>query len=188
MRHKQFVIHAESGFREMPILVSASAVQFSFGLDDFLLPDFTHVHIFPEAFIGTYPTLRLLEGNVSGSNVHLSWKHFLNGYQYPENGENAGLHEFAHAYHLQFTESNTRQSGSFEKAFGRFHELADQLCGSESKGVTDLYPANSLRNRDEFWAGTVELFFEKPATLASAFPDLYGTVVTLLRQDPLRGG
>jgi len=182
IRHKQFIIHAESGFREMPVLVSASAIQFSFGFDDFLLPQFRHIHIYPEAFIGTYPSLRFLEGNVSGRSVRLSWKHFLNGYQYPHNGENVGLHEFAHAYHLQFT---THQEWPwFAEIFQQFSVQATRICADEQLPGRELYPDYALKNADEFWAGTVELFFERPADLAKAYPDLFETLCRLLRQRP----
>ncbi|MEO6489721.1 MAG: zinc-dependent peptidase [Ferruginibacter sp.] len=101
MKQKTFKIHDDSGFKEMPMLISAAAIQFSLGMEKYLLPDFPFIHIFPNGFLGIDQTIRYLEGNVSDNSINISWKHFLNGYQYPSDGQNVGLHEKAHAYYIQ---------------------------------------------------------------------------------------
>jgi hypothetical protein len=62
---KTFIIHDSSGFKEMPILISATAIQVSFGLDKYLLPNFDTFNIYPAEFLGTQPFIRFLIGNVS---------------------------------------------------------------------------------------------------------------------------
>src|SRR4029077_16688995 len=41
---KTFKIYDKSGFREMPILISAAAIQVSFGLENYLLPNFSSIN------------------------------------------------------------------------------------------------------------------------------------------------
>lgn len=49
---KTFIIHDKSGFREMPILISATAIQLTFGLEKYLLPHFDTFNIYPQEFLG----------------------------------------------------------------------------------------------------------------------------------------
>ena len=182
---KIFVIHDKSGFKEMPILFSAAAIQLSFGLDKYLLRSFSHIHIFPEEFIGLHPTLRLLQGNVSGHSINLSWKHFMEGYQYPENGQNLGLHEFAHAFHYQYFETGTYIERDFVAAFPKFDECGNRAFQAEQLPGNDLYSDYALTNFQEFWAESVELFFERPGDLKAKYEDLYTAICKLLNQDPL---
>lgn len=114
----------QPGFKEIPILISASAVQLTFGLKKFLLPNFTFIHVYPQEFIGVPPTLRVLEGNVSGHAVNLSWKHFLEGYKNPANGQNVGLHELAHALYYQTFVVEENVDRNFRDTFDAFMNTA----------------------------------------------------------------
>jgi len=181
---KTFVIHDESGFKEMPVLISAAAVQISFGLEKYLLPHFSHIHIFPEEFIGYHPTLRLLEGNVSGHTINLSWKHFLNGYQLPENGQNVGLHEFAHAFYYQYFETGKHVEEDFIEAFPLFDACGNKAFEMEQQRTQRLYSDYTLRNFQEFWAESIEIFFERPADMKAMYADLYEAMCEILNQDP----
>ena len=181
-----FVIHDKSGFKEMPVLISAAAIQLTFGLEKYLLPDFDYIHIFPEEFIGVHPSIRVLEGNVSGNTINLSWKHFLEGFQYPNDGQNVGLHEMAHAYYYQFFETSRYQSdSSFVTGFPAFNNYGNKVFEQEAKPGFDLYSDYALRNFQEFWAESIEIFFERPAVMKAQYPDLYSSVCTLLNQYPV---
>lgn len=185
INEKVFVIHDDSGFKEMPILISASAVQISFGLDKYLLPFFSHIHIFPEEFIGYHPTLRLLEGNVSGHCINLSWKHFLNGYKLPDNGQNVGLHEFAHAFYYQYFEAKENVEKDFVETFPLFDACGNKAFEMEQSGFNKLYSDYALRNFQEFWAESIEIFFERPADMKEKYGDLYAAMCDILNQDPM---
>lgn len=185
MSEKVFIIHNESGFKEMPILISASAVQISFGLDKYLLPFFSHIHIFPEEFIGYHPTLRLLEGNVSGHCINLSWKHFLNGYKLPDNGQNVGLHEFAHAFYYQYFEAGENVERDFVETFPLFDDCGNKVFEAEKLPGNNLYSDYALTNFQEFWAESIEIFFERPADMKIKYGDLYQAVCEILNQNPL---
>jgi MtfA peptidase len=183
---KNFIIHDRSGFKEMPILISATAMQLSFGLEKFLLPNFYNINIHPEEFIGVHPTLRILEGNVSGHSINLSWKHFLKGFEYPDDGQNVGLHEFAHAYYYQFFETGQAVDNDFVDAYPVFGSCANKVFETEKLPGNTLYTDYGLQNFQEFWAESVEIFFEKPGMLKLKHEDLYKAMCELLNQDPLQ--
>lgn len=183
METKTFVIHHTTGYREMPILLSATAIKLSFGLKNYLLPYYRFIHIFPAEFIGTHPTLRILAGNVSGNSIHVSWKHFLKGFQQPDDGQNLGLHEMAHAYYFQNVEINGDDDNHFAEQFGHFNRYGNKVFEANPTR-TGLYTEYAIKNFQEFWAESVELFFEKPQQLKATYPELYRGMVALLSQDP----
>lgn len=181
---KIFIIHDQSGFREMPILISATAIMLSFGLNSYLLPHFKFIHIFPAEFIGVNPFLRVLAGNVSGSSIRISWKHFLEGYQFPNDGKNVGLHEMAHAYYFQNFETNKNPDENFVTHFPAFNSFGNKVFQQERSPGNGFYSEYAIKNFQEFWAESVELFFERPLPLKAIYPDLYKIMAAILNQDP----
>ncbi|MEO5942260.1 MAG: zinc-dependent peptidase [Ferruginibacter sp.] len=185
---KIFLIHDTSGFKEMPILISAAAIQLSFCLEKYILPNFTFIHIYPQDFLGTFPTIRFLEGNVSGRSINISWKHFLLGFQFSSNGDNVGLHEMAHAYYFQNFECSQYIDSNFVKAFPDFNNWGNKVFEREHQPGIDFYSEYALKNFQEFWAESIEIFFEKPMQMKTIYPDLYKAISTLLNQDPNNPG
>ena len=181
---KTFLIHDESGFKEMPVLISAAAIQLSMGMEKYMLPNFTVINIYPKDFLGTYPTIRFLEGNVSGNSINISWKHFLLGYQYPSNGENVGLHEMAHAYYFQNFECTHYIDDVFVKHFPQFTDYGNKVFDREHEPGKDFYSEYAMKNFQEFWAESIEIFFEKSLQMKTIYPDLYKAISQLLNQDP----
>jgi MtfA peptidase len=181
---KVFKIHCETAYKEMPILISAAAIQLTFGLRKFLLPNFTYIHVYPEEFLGLHPSIRVLEGNVSGHAINLSWKHFLEGYANTTDGKNVGLHELAHALYYQNFIIEENVDRNFRHSFDGFSNYGNKVFQQELQPGNDLYSQYALRNFQEFWAESIEIFFEKPWHLKEAYPDLYDLLVELLNQDP----
>ncbi len=181
---KTFNIHDNSGFKEMPVLLSAAAIQLSFGLENYLLQDFPVINIYPEEFLFVHPTIRFLEGNVSNSSINISWKHFLNGFQIPNDGQNVGLHEMAHAYYYQNLQCGDCEDIQFRHTYYTFEQSGNKVFEQEKQPGYDLYSEYAMKNFQEFWAESVEIFFEKPVILQASYPDLYDAIHTLLNQDP----
>ncbi|MBS1512964.1 MAG: zinc-dependent peptidase [Bacteroidetes bacterium] len=184
MASKIFKIHDKAGYKEMPILISAAAVQLTFGLEKFLLPNFRFIHVFPQEFIRAQEGYNFLEGNVSGHAINLSWKHFLEGYSIGDDGQNVGLHELAHALYYQnfITEENV--DANFRDTFDAFNNYGNKVFNQESLPGNDLYSDYALKNFQEFWAESAEIFFEKPVVLKSTYPELYESLKNIFNQDP----
>lgn len=182
--NKTFKIHDDKGYKEMPVLISAAAIQLTFGLDKYLLPNFGFIHVYPEEFMRVQETICFLEGNVSGHAINLSWKHFLEGYADPTDGQNVGLHELAHALYYQTFVVGENVDRNFRNTFDNFNNYGNKVFQQESQPGNDLYSDYALKNFQEFWAESAEIFFEKPAAMKASYPVLYDTIKILLNQDP----
>ncbi len=184
IRSKIFVIHDVKGYREMPIMLSAAAVQLTFGLNKFLMPHFTIIQIYPQEFIGMEP-MRILIGNVSGNTINIAWKQFLEGYKNKYDRNNLGLHEMAHALYFQNFEAEENRDQSFQHSFNHFTALGDKVFEREKILTVGLYSDYAMKNFQEFWAESIEIFFQSPQRLNDHYPDLYKILCDLLCQDPL---
>jgi MtfA peptidase len=185
MRSKIFKIHTYNGFKEMPILISATAIQLSFGLDEFMLPFYQYIHIYPQEFLGMHPTMRFLEGNVSGNSINISWKHYLEGYDKPHNGQNLGLHEMAHAYYSQNFTFDGEKDKCFINGFSSYNTCGNKIFEAEKILSGNLFSDYALKNFQEFWAESVEIFFERPAEMKLQYLELYESMSLLLNQKPV---
>jgi Mlc titration factor MtfA (ptsG expression regulator) len=180
---KTFDIYDDKGLIEMPILISAAAIQLTFGLDEYLLEDFPQINIHPKEFIGVEPFVRVLEGNVSCGCINLSWKHFLDGINNYNDGQNVGLHEMSHALYSQcFTESQTIDE-SFRKTYEEFNACGNKVFET-GKDNDSLYSDYAYRNIQEFWAESIEIFFERPVEMRNKYGALYAAICDILNQDP----
>lgn len=185
MADKTFKIHDERGFKEMPVLISAAAIQLTFGLKKYLLPYFHFIHIHPQEFLRVQPVLCFLEGNVSGHSINLSWKHFLEGYTNPKDGQNVGLHELAHALYYQTFEAEQNVDSNFRDCYDEFSMFGNKAFHTEKTVAGGLYSEYAEKNFQEFWAESVEIFFEKPVEMRSHYPQLYQAMKEMLNQDPV---
>lgn len=183
---KTFIIHDTSGFKEMPILVSATAVQICFGLDKYLLPNFNIFNIYPCEFIGTYPSIRILIGNVTGNTINLSWKHLLDGLNAKTDGQNVGVHELAHALYYQTFIIEKNVDREFRDTFIDFDSNGNKVYDLEKSAGQGLYSDYAMKDFQEFWAESVDIFFEKPLQMKALYPELYLVMSDLLNQDPAR--
>jgi len=185
MADKTFKIHDEKGFKEMPVLISATAIQLTFGLKKYLLPHFQFIHIHPQEFLRVNPILCFLEGNVSGHSINLSWKHFLDGYANTKDGQNVGLHELAHALYYQTFEVEEHVDKNFRSCYDDFNVFGNKAYHTEKTVAGGLYSEYAEKNFQEFWAESVEIFFEKPVEMRSSYPQLYQAMRSMLNQDPV---
>lgn len=181
---KTFKIHVKPGYIEMPVLISAAAIQLTFGLKKYLLPHFEFIHVYPEEFMRVHPVICLLEGNVSGHSINLSWKHFLDGYEDCSDGKNVGLHEMAHALYYQTFVIEEHVDDGFRRTFDEFEMDGNKVYETEKSTAGGLYSEYGEKNFQEFWAESAELFFEKPGALKNLYPTLYASIRILLNQDP----
>ena len=95
---------------EMKTLISACAVQLTFGLPKIYLRHFSKILVYPDNYYSTInQTYHKGEVNPRFGIIVISWKSFVKGYVEKE-GLNLGLHEMAHALHLE----NRIMNGEFD--------------------------------------------------------------------------
>src|SRR5262245_11560999 len=81
---------------DIAILVSASAVQVTFGLKNYMMSYFKDIYILADAYQMDSEE-ELYIGHVAPNGIYLSFKHFLYGYSQTNDNVNVAVHEMAHA-------------------------------------------------------------------------------------------
>ncbi|HEY4109518.1 zinc-dependent peptidase [Puia sp.] len=168
----------------MPLLISAAAVQLTFGLEHFRLDYFRTIHILKDKYrFGLYNMP--FEGHVCEDGIYLSWTHFIREFTDYSDGQNVGLHEMAHALtYVNFTVHDGRDN-SFHSRFTEFSAVARPIFERMQGGERTLLDPYAATNYQEFWAVCIETFFERPTSFKRQLPELYYSLCTLLNQDPL---
>lgn len=167
----------------IPVLVSASATQVTFGLKNYLLPHFTDIYITGEAY-QMESDEELYVGHVAPDGIYLSWKHFLFGYADRYDNINVGIHEMAHAllynnYFAQYGQNDPHFRFNYEK----FSKSTGPILADVITHRRSYLRSYAFSNMHEFWAVSVEAFFEGPAELKKNMPALYQAICHVLNQD-----
>ncbi|MEB2777772.1 zinc-dependent peptidase [Algoriphagus sp. D3-2-R+10] len=171
---------------EMKILIGATIVMVTFGFSDLRLPHFTKILIYPDTYYSTI-SKQYHRGEVNPRHgiIVMSWSCFLNGLENEKDGINLGIHEVAHALKL---ENQIYYNDEFEffnpEAFRSFQNVAKEEIARINAGIITVFRSNGGINDDEFFAVALETFFEKPHEFFDYNPELYGTLVRLMQQDP----
>lgn len=169
---------------EMSILVSAVAIQLTFGLEKFQLGYFRNIFILKDDYhYGFYS--RPFQGHVDHSGIYLSWDNFEKGIQGLSPNCNVGLHEMAHGLAYVNFITQTEEDRHFKKEFKQYSKVARPIFTAMQNGEKNILGDYAGTNYHEFWAVSVEIFFENPLGLFQELPALYEVMVKLLRQDPL---
>jgi hypothetical protein len=170
---------------EMPILISAVAVQLTFGLDKFMLNYFNEIYVLKDDYhYGFYS--RPFMGHVDQSGIYLSWDNFIKGISGQTPYCNVGLHEMGHALAYVTFITETEEDKHFKKEFKNFSKVARPIFSDMQGGNRNLLGEYAAVNYHEFWAVSVETFFENPVCMRLDLPELYQAMIDLLRQDPLQ--
>lgn len=136
-------------------------------------------------------TVRVGESWARGP-VILSWRHSEQGARDDTDGHNVVLHEFAHqldnlsghtdgAPELDSDQSFDTWARVFVTAYDRHAHRVENGHAT----VLDPYGADG---HEEFFAVAVEAFFEKPAALRAAEPEVYEQLAAYFRLDPAGWG
>jgi MtfA peptidase len=87
---------------EAKVLIAATAVQLTFGLSNVYLRHFNKILVYPNDYYSVIAR-RFHKGEVNPmfGIIVLSWQSFVDGFIYPNDAVNLGLHEMAHALRLE---------------------------------------------------------------------------------------
>ena len=127
-------------------------------------------------------------GRRMGSLV-LSWGAVKHGAADPSDGKNVVLHEFAH----QLDFENHAADGVPELATNEQRLAWSEVMKSEfaslraadDSGIPTLLDTYGASNPSEFFAVSVEAFFERPHALRARHPKLYAELQKYFQQDPV---
>lgn len=183
IRRKQFHLYELEHHPQIPVLVGAAAIQLTFGLRRYKMRFFRAFHIHREAY-HTPDSPRRLIGHVANNAVHLSWKHFLEGYGNYSDKQNVGLHELAHALEYSTFVLGSNINRAFVEGFRAFRQTGGSLYYALRINGHPFFSDYAAHSFQEFWAECVECFFEAPEAFRGQIPDLYTIMCRMLNQDP----
>lgn len=169
---------------EMRVLISASAIQLTFGFPKVHLSFFRYILVFPETFYSQATGL-LHKGEVNPKvkTIALSWADFVEGYLKPD-GRNLGLHEMAHALRLENRIRNVEYDFLDREILGEWEKIAVNTMAEINNGQETFFREYGGVDNEEFFAVAVENFFERPLEFKEKHPLTYSTLCKLLQQDP----
>jgi Mlc titration factor MtfA (ptsG expression regulator) len=187
MAEKKFEFVEMQEEEHMSLLISAAAVQLTFGLHNYLLDHFSTIYVMKTDYhYGLYNVP--FQGHVNDDGIYLSWNNFLRAYADYTDGDNVGLHEMAHALtYVNFTANNGVDEG-FKSRFWKFSRVGRAVFKRLQDGEMTLLGSYAATNYHEFWAVCVENFFERPQRFKIQLPELYDAMCNLLNQDMLTPG
>jgi len=182
MKHFSYIGMEER--KEIPVLISAAAVQITFGLEKYELPFFKNIYVMPDAYQRTGEK-EIFVGHVSPEGIFISWKYFLQGYGDTTDNVNVAIHEMAHALEHESFINEADVDPDFRTDFDKLSGVSGPVFAGAIVNRASYLRNYAFTNMQEFWAVSVEAFFENPAGLKQSLPQLYGTLCDILNQDPL---
>jgi Mlc titration factor MtfA (ptsG expression regulator) len=171
---------------EVKAILGGAAIRLTFYLTDECFDYYNTIVIFPQPYHSRI-TDRYHKGEVNpGAKVIVfAWSSVKEGLNPHDDGMNVLIHEYAHALYFEHKLMSDHYTIFNEEAFRRFSEQADieiKKLRAEKHHFLRKYAST---NMEEFFAVAVESFFERSMEFKKELPELYGTLVLLLRQDPL---
>jgi Mlc titration factor MtfA (ptsG expression regulator) len=167
---------------EMKVLISATAMMLTFGFRNFYIGLLHRIFIYPDTFYSTINgEYHKGEFNPKLQTLVLSWKDFKSGFETKEDKINLGIHEFAHAIHLNSMKENDVSSSIFSASFKEITELLSTHETLRKSLIDSRYFRDyAYTNQYEFLAVVIESFIEKPQDFRAQFPDIYDKIKQML--------
>jgi Mlc titration factor MtfA (ptsG expression regulator) len=181
--NKKFHFVGLENSEDAAILVSASAIQVTFGLKNYMMSYFKDIYILSDAYTMENEE-ELYIGHVAPDGIYLSFKHFLYGYSNKNDNVNVAVHEMAHAllYNNFFAQYGT--DSHFRLNYERFSSSTGPILADVIANRRSYLRSYAFSNLHEFWAVSAEAFFENPAGLRLHMPELFDAMCRVLNQDP----
>jgi len=127
-------------------------------------------------------------GRRMGSLV-LSWGAVKHGAADPSDGKNVVLHEFAHQLDFENEAADgVPRLSTREQQIAWAEVMRSEyasLRAADESGIPTLLDTYGATNPAEFFAVSVEAFFEQPRALRAHHPKLYAELRTYFQQDPM---
>jgi Mlc titration factor MtfA (ptsG expression regulator) len=193
-RAKYFLNTTEIDFREFtnndPVtfnrirnLIASVAAQMTFSLPDRCFDIYSRIIIYPDYFYSRAgKNYHKGETNPGAGVIVFSLRGITEGFELPFDGVNLIFHEFAHALHLEHKGMDYNIFD--EDVFEEVEKYTQHTFHSTLK--PDFFLRDyALTNAAEFFAVSVESFFERPDEFKKRLPKFYSIMTRLFRLDPI---
>lgn len=167
---------------EMKVLISATAIMITFGFRDFYIGLVNRIFLYPSKFFSNAnKAYHQGEFNPRLRTLVLSWEHFRKGFEITDDNVNLGIHEFAHAVHLNSIKEADISSTIFSDSFKELTELLTEKKQLREELISSNYFRHyAYTNKFEFLAVIIESFIETPEEFQSQFPEIYDKTKQML--------
>ena len=164
------------------VLISATAIMLTFGFRDFYIGLIDKIFVYPKPFYSkTNDDYHKGEFNPKLKSLVLSWEDFIHGYNIGDDNLNLGIHEFAHAMHLNSLKERDVSSTIFKDSFKELTNILSNSKPMRDKLIASRYFREyAYTNQFEFLAVLIEYFFETPVEFKAQFPSIYFKVKQML--------
>lgn len=172
------------------VLVAASAIIPIFHLPGWEYRSLGEVLIYPDSFDDSYQSdgedprniLGMVgTGHLSGVMI-LSKPALITGFSIAGDGNNVGIHEFAHLVDQADGSIDGIPPGVPPELVAAWVQWVGRELTTESETRSHIKPY-AYTNEAEYFAVLVEYFFEQPAILQQKNPELYKMMEKMFRQD-----
>lgn len=181
----------------MRLIIAAQACLLTLNQGTRYYPGFTSIILYPDTYVATetahdgliestHDHVRAGESWYRGPVV-LSWRDIAEDLAHGDDARNVVLHEFAHKLDEQDGLMDgapalaSSQAGSWTSVFRREYECLRTALERGEEPLLDPYAATAP---EEFFAVTVETFFERSAALQHHHPALYAELEKFFGLDP----
>lgn len=178
-----WIDNADQNELSLKVLVAGTAVQLTYGFPDVYLRYFKDIIIYEEEYQSKL-TGQYNEGEVNAMGaIVLSRKNIDLGFADPSDGRNLVLHELAHAVLLDNIFGTDTPDFLDSELVYRFQQLAMDEIDNMNAGNASFFRAYGATNFQEFFAVSVECFFEQTLEFRNYHPELFNTLMKLLNID-----
>ena len=169
---------------EKQILVISGLVQLTFGLHKYTLPKFSGIALYPGVFFSKLLNQYVKGLTFGGGTILLSWLDTVQGFYHPIDNLNLAIHEWAHAFIIDH--DNEQHQWLYSNVEVNLEKMLDlfqyYVTNPPKNGYLREY---AYVNHHEFFAVSVEHFFETPKEFLDNMPDIFMVLTKLLNQNPL---
>jgi MtfA peptidase len=194
VRMKRFLNSFDYEFRgnmrftpEVQAVLGGAATRITLNLPDETFDFFNTIVLYPDFYHSNITDLNHKgEVNPARRTIVFSWKGIVQSFNRPDDGLNLLMHEYAHALYFEHKLMREEYEIFNEEAFNRVMAQAELEMARINAGTNSFLRQYAATNVEEFFAVAVENFFERSVQFKKELPELYGTLVLLLRQDPAK--
>ena len=185
---------------EVRVTIAAQACLLILNRPSHYYPHLSQILVYPDSFVVkrdqidpiglTHRARQVLSGESwSEGQVILSWQDTLAGAAVVDDGQNVAIHEFAHQLDQETGSANGAPMLAQRAHYRRWAKVLGAefaaLQARAGRGEASLFSDYGATNPGEFFALISEVFFEQPAPMAEAHPNLYRELCQFYQLDPL---
>lgn len=171
--------------REIRVVIGCAIIEITFGLKNYLPTRYTDIIVLPRKYM--YPGYgQPFLGHIDydREKIYFSWQDVKKGYLVSDDAVNVALHEMAHVLEVENSFGFLFNNFFSAVSWNRWAKVAFEKMQIIRSKQNEFLKSYGGINMSEMFAVCVETFFEQPHDFKESLPELYETMVQLLKQDP----